>query len=78
MPDRDEEERHLQEADRHVADAHRLMGQLEILIEGGRQRGSDVGPACRALHAMQEVLDTFLAHRALIRQTIADIDAGKL
>jgi len=78
MPDRATEVRSLQLADRHIADAIRLKSRVEVLIEAARLRGSDAGPACEALLAMEGVLQAFIVHRDMIRQTIADIDSGHL
>jgi len=78
MPDRATEVRSLQLADRHIADAIRLKARLEDLIEAARLRGSDASPARETLEAMEGVLDAFIVHRDLIRQTIADIDSGQL
>lgn len=78
MPDRDEEVRHLADADRHIRSAERAIQEMRIEVGEQRALGADTTLSSRLLAAMEEMLEQFVEHRGVILQTIADLDAGRL
>lgn len=75
MPDLATELSHLALADKHIADAQRVLAEETLRSEGAVQNG---GAPSELLQTIQDTLAAFEAHRALIVQTISDIRAGKL
>ena len=78
MPDRATQDRHLEEAERHIVRGLELMSDVRLAIERAEPGGANVGAASRTLAVMAEVMVSFEAHRDLIKRTLAEIDAGKL
>lgn len=76
--DRDVEERHLKEAERLIAEAETRMKKHELLLHDLRQDSHDTKEGERLLLGMRDTLRIMQEHRALIVDTIADIDAGRI
>jgi hypothetical protein len=74
---RDREERHLKEAEEHIARGEQRIAALQALISEAQSRRDDVAHAQATLAIMIEVQQTFTLHRTKLLQTLADIDAGK-
>lgn len=74
---REVEERHLREADEHIARGQQRIAALEQHINEAQNRGDDVTAAQATLAITMDVLQTFIGHRRRILLTLGDIDAGK-
>lgn len=78
MSNRDEEVRHLAQADLHIANVKMLIRRLERMVEASREGGEPSDQAIRAIDTMKRALDDFYAHRDEIVKTLRDIDDGKI
>jgi hypothetical protein len=74
--DRRAEVRHLEMADRHIATAEKNVAAQRMQLSKLQQGGHDVELAEKSLRALEDTLETMRAHRALIIQTIEQIDRG--
>lgn len=74
---REVEERHLREAEEHIARGEQRICALEQHINEAQNRGDDVTSAQATLAITMDVLQTFIAHRRRILLTLGDIDAGR-
>jgi hypothetical protein len=66
MPDRAEEERHLAQADRHIAESEERRARQMKLVQRLAAGGHDTTEAQRLLDNITDLLVTVRAHRRLI------------
>ena len=80
MPNLAVELQHLNLANRHIADAEAQLRRMKETIDLQSRSGSGGPPQAylAAFRAAEKSLDAFHAHRALIVQTIRDIEEGRL
>ena len=78
MPDLAMELTHLEQADRHIAEARTLIVRMTEQGQGEERFDSESEIGADSVATMKATLAAFEAHRALIVQTIADIRAGTL
>ena len=78
MPDLAMELTHLEEADRHIAQARALILRTMEQEQAEERLDSETEIGAESLATMKLTLAAFEEHRALIVQTIADIRAGTL
>jgi hypothetical protein len=64
--DRDQERRHLAEAERHIAQAQKRVARQRQIVEAARDRGRPSAEADLLLQTFERNLRTFEGHRQLI------------
>jgi len=69
--DKEMEQEHLAQADRHIARAEEMIREQRSLIERMAEHGHDTQMAQDLLHTMQTTLDRMYEHRDMIEATIA-------
>ena len=74
---REDEVRHLNQADTHVADSERRITQQMLRVEELRRDGHDTREAERMLATLEQTLRSIHEHRAIIISTIRGIDEGR-
>ena len=74
---REDELKHLAEADAHMADAERGLTNQMTQLEALRLAGQDTATAERDLTAFQETLAVWQDHRASIMRAIEQMGAGR-
>ena len=75
--DRQEEERELQLADLHLAEARARISEQEARIASGRLLPDELALAQELLETMRSTLTQFEEHRAHIAQVIEAMDKGR-
>jgi hypothetical protein len=61
-----EDQRHLKQADEHIAQSRRRIGEQETRLADMRRLGSDTEQGERFLENLRGTLEQMIAHRALI------------
>jgi hypothetical protein len=74
--DRESELQRLSEADQHIANAEAAITEQIARVHELRRDRHDAGKAEATLKVFQDTLQTLREHRALIFQTIDQIDRG--
>lgn len=78
MLNRDDEVKHLAQADYHIASVKKLIRRLEQMVEASHEGGEPSDQAIRAIDTMKRALADFYAHRDEIVKTLREIDDGKI
>ncbi len=76
MPRHGMELRHLQEADRHVAETEGRIAHQEALVATLDRDGHDTIEATKLLHVLRDLLEQLTIHRGLILEALAEPEGG--
>ena len=70
---REMELRHLEIANRHIAEGQHRIDEQKARIAGLKRRGRDTAASNELLQVFEETLEQMMRHRALILQELARI-----